>query len=146
MMLTCRRRKNFAETGRRGNGHENGAKWEPKWLPKWSQNGSLGGPWAKLCDFGGFREDVVFLIFLIGDKSAEKSLKIRPGSSRGAPRNARVQNTLAGPVPKEGGREETGSEVCFSEILKKRRKEGKEGGSTRSTGGVGGFRTPTPRP
>ena len=98
VMLPCRRREHFAKKGRRENGHQKGAKWEPKWLPC--------SPWAKLCDFGGFREEVVFLIFLIGEKSADKSLKIRPRSSRGAPGNARVQKRSAEPVARrgEGGR------------------------------------------
>ena len=106
MMLPCRRREHFAKKGRHGNDHQKCAKWEPKWLPKWSQKGSLGGPWAKLCDFGGFRGEAVFLIFLIGETSADKSLQIRPRSSRGAPRNARLQKALPEPVPRrgEGGR------------------------------------------
>ena len=48
MVLPCTRRAYFAKTARRGNGHEQGAKWEPKWLQKWSQHGSLGAPLAKL--------------------------------------------------------------------------------------------------
>ena len=63
VILPCRRREHFAKKGRHGNGHRQGANIEPKWLPKWSQNGSLGGPWAKLCDFGGFREKAVFYVF-----------------------------------------------------------------------------------
>ena len=100
VMLPCRRRKHFAKKGRRGNGHQKGSKWEPKWFPKLSQKGSLGGPWAKLCDLGGFRGEAVFLIFLIGEASADKSLQIKPGSSRGAPGNVRVQSGGAEP----GGR------------------------------------------
>ena len=116
-MLPCKRRKHFAETGRRGNGHEHGAKWEPKLFPKWSQNGSLGGPWPKLCDFGRFREEVVFSIFLIREKSVDKSLKIKPGSSRGAPGKAWHQEANPEPVPRRG---KGGGETAwdrFSEIL-----------------------------
>ena len=62
--------------------------------------------WAKLCDFGGSQEEVVFYDFLTGEKSADKSLKIRPGRSRGSPGDARGENADAGPVPRRGGKGE----------------------------------------
>ena len=42
------------------------------------------------------------MIFLIGEKSADKSLKIRPGSSRGAPGNVRFTYTDAEPGARRG--------------------------------------------
>ena len=39
-------------------------------------------------------------MFLIGEKSADKSLKVKPGSSRWSSRNARLQNIPAELVPR----------------------------------------------
>ena len=84
--------------------------------------------------------------FSIGDKSADKWLKIRPWSPRGSLGNTRLQNANAGLVPRTGVRGKVNLPPGVrrserSEVLKKRKKEER---STRSTRWVGGFSGPTP--